>query len=145
LDTSAFYLEQYKALREEIISSIGQIYATEAFVVIVVLAVYGGLLLSESRISVSVAWFVPPVLIVACAVHCLMLALRISTIAKYLAGIEEIFGTGGKIQGWEHYKLSHGWIDKTDNVLAALGWMAMFAGSIVLLWWRTRKSAFAER
>ncbi len=139
MDPPAFYLEEYKALREEIIFTINQLYATEAFVVILVLAVYGWLLLGEPRVSVRGAWLLPPLLIVICAVHGLMLALRLSMIGKYLAGIEEVFGTQGKIPGWEHYKLSHGWIDTTDYILSALGWIGAFVGSVALAWCKVRK------
>ena len=134
MDILPFYLEQYKMLREEIMFTIGQLYSTETYSVIVVIAVYLWLLANPSRIAIRAIWFIPPCLIVIAAVHCIFLQLRLAMMGEYLRGIEEIvLGPDTKIQGWEHYKLSHGqWVEGTDVVLASLAWVFALIVSIAI-------------
>jgi hypothetical protein len=131
-----FYLEQYKMLRDEIMFTIGQIYSTETYTVIVVVAIYAWLFVNASRVSVRAVWFVPTCLILLSAIHCLILALRLSLLGEYLRSIEEtVFGQNNNVPGWERYKLSHGQlIENTDHILSLLGWMVGFVASIALSW-----------
>lgn len=138
METHAFYLDQYKALREEIMFSMGQLYSTETYGAIAVAGVYAWLLVNHSRISLRAVWFIPPVLIFVCSIHCLVLSLRLSMIGGYLKGIEEVLGADTKIVGWEHYKLTHGWVETSDFILASLAWVSGLAGSIIISWWGAR-------
>lgn len=147
MDINPFYFEQYKMLREEIMFTMGQLYSTETYGALAVAVVYAWLLLNTSRISVRAVWFIPPCLIFVCAIHSLMLALRLSVIGEYLRGIEDVvFGLDAKLPGWEHYKRSHHWVDKTDFVLAGLAW-AIGLGTSIAISWRgsiKRPSSFAQ-
>jgi hypothetical protein len=131
-----FYLEQYKMLRDEIMFTIGQIYSTEIYTVIAAAGIYAWLFVNASRISVRAVWFVPTCLIFVSAIHCLILALRLSLLGDYLRGIEEtVFEQNNNVLGWERYKLLHGqWIEKTDYILSSLGWLIGFGASIALSW-----------
>ncbi len=136
MDIQPFYFEQYKMLREEIMFSMGQIYSTETYGGIAVAGVYAWLLVNASRISVRAVWFIPPFLIVVCAVHCLILSLRLSMIGGYLKDIEEVaFGLNAKVPGWEHYKLSHGWVETSDFILASVTWVFASLAAIAVSWW----------
>ena len=142
MDIHLFYLEQYKMLREEIMFSMGQIYSTEAYGAIAVLGMYAWLLVNTSRISTRPIWFVPPCLIFACSIHCLMLALRLSMIGEYLKGVEEaILGLETKVPGWEGYKFSHQGVEKIDFILASVAWVVALCGSIGVSWWGSRAYA----
>jgi hypothetical protein len=138
MDGNSFYLYQYKALREEIMFSMGQLYSTEMYGALAVLVVYAWLFLNSSRISIRALWFIPPFLIIVCAVHCLVLSLRISMMGSYLKEIEEVMGTDSRIVGWEHYKLSHGWLDASDHVLATVACVIAFVASIAISQWGAR-------
>ena len=135
MDVHSFYFDQYKALREEIMFTIGQLYSTEMYGAIAVAAVYAWLLVNSSRISLRAVWFIPPFLIILCAIHCLMLTLRLSMIGGYLKTIEDVLATDSKIVGWEHYKLSYGWVDTSDWVLATVGWASGLVASVAISWW----------
>src|SRR5580700_5299760 len=133
MDANAFYLEQYKMLREEIIFSMGQLYSTETYAAIAVVVAYVLLLLNTHRLGTRSIWFIPPLLILVSGVHCLILALRISSIGNYLMRIEEIaLPQGGILPGWEHYKLDHYAIDRIDFVLAILAWTLSFVVSLAI-------------
>lgn len=134
MDAHSFYLDQYKALREEIMFTMGQVYSTEMYAAIAVIGVYAWLTVNGSRISIRAIWFFPPILIIACAIHCLVLCLRLSTIGAYLREIEKVLAADSKIVGWENYKLSHSWVDTSDYVLATVAWVSALSGSIALSW-----------
>jgi hypothetical protein len=135
MDIEPFYLEQYKMLRDEITFTMGQIYSTETYGAIAVAGVYAWLLLNAARISIRAVWFIPPLLIFVCAIHCLVLALRLSMIGGYLRSIEEVvLGMNGPIGGWEHYKLSHRWVETSDFVLASVAWTLATTAAIGISW-----------
>lgn len=115
--------------------TIGQLYSTEMYGAIAVAAVYAWLLVNSTRISLRAVWFIPPFLIILCAIHCLMLTLRLSMIGGYLKTIEDVLATDSKIVGWEHYKLSHGWVDTSDCILATVGWVSGLIASVAISWW----------
>jgi hypothetical protein len=145
MDVNSFYFYQYKALREEIMFSMGQLYSAEMYGAIAVLAVYAWLLINSSRISIRAVWFIPPFLIIVCAIHCLVLSLRISMMGSYLKEIEDVMGTDSRIVGWEHYKLSHGWLDASDHVLAIAACVIAFVASIAISRWGARMRLISAR
>ena len=118
--------------------TLGQLYSTEMYGTIAIAGVYAWLLVNSSRISIRAVWFIPPFLIIVCAIHCLVLYLRLSMIGGYLRQIEEVFAADSKIIGWEHYKLSHGWVDTSDFVLATLAWVSALVASVAISWWGAR-------
>ncbi|MEY2482946.1 MAG: hypothetical protein QOK24_1474 [Verrucomicrobiota bacterium] len=134
MDVHSFYFDQYKALREEIMFTMGQLYSTEMYGAIAITGIYLWLFVNSSHISIRSIWLIPPFLIVACAIHCLVLSLRLSMIGGYLKELEEVLVEGNKIMGWEHYKLSRGWVDMTDYVLATVAWVFALGVSVAISW-----------
>jgi hypothetical protein len=138
MDIHSFYFDQYKVLREEIMFTMGQLYSTEIYGAIAVIAVYAWLSVNSARISVRTVWYIPPLLIFVCAIHCGILSLRLSMIGGYLKEIEEVLGTDTKLIGWEHYKLAHAWVEISDRALATFAWLSAFVGSVIMSWRATR-------
>jgi hypothetical protein len=142
MDKYTFYLEQYRLLREEIIFTLGQLYNTEMYAAIAASAIYLWLSIYDGRLSVRAVWLIPPVLIFASAIHCLLLVLRVSMIGEYLKDIENVFVGNGDIHGWEHFKVSHPSVDTADFVLASCAWLSVFVASVAISWSRAKKRQY---
>ena len=142
MDTNLTHLEQYKMLRDEIMQHVREIYRTELVAAIAAGSVYAWLLLhrQDAGATSPAAWFIAPGLLVACALRCVDLIVRIKGIAKYLRTIEEVaFRDDSKLPGWERYKVKRSWHDITSVVLAALLWLVVIGGSISGSWLLSRE------
>src|SRR5689334_815416 len=123
MDTNLTHLEQYKMLRDEIMQHVREIYRTELVAAVAAGSVYTWLLLhrQDAGATSPVVWFIPPCLLVACALRCVDLIVRIKGIAKYLRTVEEVaFADDAKLPGWERYKVKRTWHDITSTVLATV-------------------------
>src|SRR5438552_586158 len=137
MHTNLTHLDQYKALREEILQHLREIYRTELSCAIAVGAVYTWIMLHKQDIGVRIVWFIPPCILVACAVRCLALTLQIKAASGYLRRVEEAaFGDGTKIPGWERYvhqgrqKL----LVRIFDIVAGVVWVVAIIASVVSSW-----------
>jgi len=139
VDQPSFYLEEYRALRGEIVFTLDHIYNSEIIAALSVVAVYLWLSRNPRDDSFRILWFIPPVLLGAAAVHILILICRLSEMAAYLRTIEEAFRLANGSPGWEHYKLARPRVDTVDRAVATIGWVSSLVGSLIYSWQQYRR------
>jgi len=129
--------EEYKMLREEILQHMRGLTQAQTWAVVGGGAVYAWLMTHRELLTGPwrYAWFIPPVIGLACSIISLETDYRIRHVAAYLRRIEEAaFGKDSEVPGWEHYKTAHRSSDTFGNLLGAALWVVAIAGSFALSW-----------
>lgn len=137
MDVQLTHLEEYKALREEIMQHIREIYRTELICAVAVGVTYTWLLLHKESILIRLIYFIPPVILLVGALRCFALIRQIKTVSEYFICIEEAaFGQDTDIPDWEHFlrdrrKNSHA---QLFDIVAASVWVIAIVASIAVSW-----------
>ncbi len=97
----AFLLEEYKALRAEIIYLVKQSYLFEAAILVGIGAIYSWLFSKEPNIVNPIIWWLPFVITVLGAIRELGVRFRLFQLAEYIRKVEQEF-LAGKVGGWEN-------------------------------------------
>ena len=101
----SFLLEEYKALRAEILYLVRQSYLFEAAILVGVGAIYSWLF-SRAASSVNpIIWWLPFGITVLGAIRELGVRVRLLQLAEYIRKVEPEF-VQGEAGGWEHYLFS---------------------------------------
>jgi len=100
-----FLLEEYKALRAEILYLVRQSYLFEAAILVGVGAIYSWLFSREPNGVNPLVWWVPFGLTVLGALRELGVRLRLLQMSEYIRKIEPEF-LCGETAGWEHFLFS---------------------------------------
>jgi hypothetical protein len=133
------HAEQYKALREEIMLYIQQVYRTELSAAVAVGATYAWLLVNKSSAAPvikvpAIVWAIPPFLIFLSLVRCSLLVLEMKRIAIYLKRIEEAaFGSDPQLPGWERFKVSKMGSSFDKKTIATAGFLWVTA-QVATVW-----------
>ena len=101
----SFLLEEYKALRAEILHLVRQSYLFEAAILVGVGAIYSWLFSREPNSVNALVWWLPFGITVLGAIRELGVRLRLFQLAEYIRKIEPEF-LSGEIGGWEHFLFS---------------------------------------
>lgn len=101
----AFLLEEYKALRAEILYLVRQSYLFEAAILVGVGAIYSWLFSRDPEHVSALIWWLPFGITLLAAIRELGVRLRILQLAEYIRRIEPEF-IGGENGGWEHFLFS---------------------------------------
>ena len=96
-----FLLEEYKALRAEILYLVRQSYLFEAAILVGVGAIYSWLFSREANNVNPIVWWLPFGITVLGAIRELGVRLRLFQLAEYIRKIEPNF-LSGETGGWEH-------------------------------------------
>jgi hypothetical protein len=130
--------DEYKMLREEMMQHIAVLSRTQIWAVVGVGGVYTWLVTHRELVAgpYRYAWFIAPVIMLACALINLELTLRINHIAGYLRRIEDIaFAQNADAPGWEHYKGVRRSSDVFANILGVVLWAAGVLVSCAISWY----------
>lgn len=100
-----FLLEEYKALRAEILYLVRQSYLFEAAILVGVGAIYSWLFSREPDGVNPLVWWVPFGLTVLGSLRELGVRLRLLQMSEYIRRIEPEF-LSGETAGWEHFLFS---------------------------------------
>jgi hypothetical protein len=136
-DCPLSHSDEYKMLREEIMQHMRDISRAQTWAVVAGGATYAWLVTHRELLTGPwrYAWFISPVIALACAVINLEVDYRMRHIAKYLQRIEEAeFGQDAEAPGWEHYKRAHRSSDLFGNLLGIVLWIVAVAGSFAVSW-----------
>lgn len=98
----SFLLEEYKALRSEILYLVRQSYLFEAAILVGVGAVYSWLFSRDPNNVNPIVWWVPFGITVLGAIRELGVRLRLFQLAEYIRKIEHDF-LNDETGGWEHF------------------------------------------
>lgn len=101
----SFLLEEYKALRAEILYLVRQSYLFEATILVGVGAIYSWLFSREPNDVNPLVWWVPFGLTVLGALRELGVRIRLLQMSEYIRKIEPEF-LSGETAGWEHFLFS---------------------------------------
>jgi hypothetical protein len=126
------HAEQYKMLREEIMETTREMFRVEKAGVVAVAGIYTWLLLHKEEIITREVWFIAPGLIFICGLRVMHHVITIRRIGKYLRKIENAtFSQKSELPGWENNKLRGPKQDSIEIVVSVIGWLAVFALSII--------------
>jgi hypothetical protein len=130
------HADEYKALRDEMLQHIQQIYRTETYAAVAVSGCYTWLILQKHN-SVSlpfVIWLIPPTILLLSSLRCLHLVRNMEIIGRYLTLIEKDAFNDSKVPGWERFKTdkTNRFLDQQSNILAGGIWVLAIATSIIL-------------
>jgi len=134
MDTKLTHLDEYKTLRDEIMLCQREIHRTWLWATIGAAAAYTWLPLHKSDIQFLGAWFIPPFLLIFCAIRNVLFRLRIGWMSEYIEEIEEdAFGQDKKLPGIGHFKRNrdYKW-DLCSFYGAIIFWLVLIVFAIVL-------------
>jgi len=114
-DQAGFAVEEFNALRTEILATVKAIENLEKTVGGACAAIYLWLL-NKDKAHSELAWLVPVAICLLGGVRALALSHRFSAYSTYVKKIEQfMYGGEGKLQGWEHFHANlrdagRGWV-----------------------------------
>ena len=127
-----FYIEEYKALRAEILSKLEAISRTEALVGAGVAAMYAWL--ATRAFADRIAWAAPSVLVVLGAARAETLGRQVTILGQYVWELERALVTAADpkptVEGWEHYRSSKHVKSRFFDAAARAFWVVAFLGTL---------------
>ena len=129
----SFLLEEYKALRAEILYLVRQSYLFEAAILVGVGAIYSWLFSRDPNNVNPLIWWLPFGITLLGAIRELGVRLRLFQLAEYIRGVEREF-ISGETGGWEHFLFSVR--KKMRNTLLGISniliWMAFVVTTLLV-------------
>ncbi len=124
-----FLLEEYSALRSEILYLVRQSYLFEAAIFVGVGAIYGWLFSKDASGVNPVIWWLPFGITFLAGVRELGVRLRLLQMAEYIRQIEPKF-LGNDTDGWEHFLWSKR--RKVKNTLLGISNILIWSSFVVI-------------